>query len=163
MHQAQPEHLGYEEALRVIGRHLDMEPAYNMVVEETPEGFLLRYQPTSSPSEARVVQYTSDRLRDLVIFHSSGRGSPRKRGRYHGLWARFPNGHQGFLRALGYRLDREQANSILIQEKDDGVYLSYLPTDVADRSEVFYSESDIREILEDAEHRRRSDADLVRS
>jgi len=42
----QKEEIDYESALRVIGRHLDAEPSYNVSILEVDDGFTLRYQPT---------------------------------------------------------------------------------------------------------------------
>src|SRR5436305_8578857 len=120
------ERLPYEPALRVIGRHLDAEPTYNMSVLEVSDGFTVRSHPSRFRSENRSVQFTWNRLRDLVVFHTAGRGCTRRRPRHSGIWANFPSGHEDFLRALGHILDHERAGSLSIDEVPEGVAVSYM-------------------------------------
>jgi len=117
--------LGYEQELRVIGRHLDAEPAYHVSILEVDDGFTVRYQAAQHHSENRTVQFSRERLRDLYVFNSAGRGVRRKRDRHEGIWGKFANGHQDFFRALGYILDENRATSLAVDEIPEGLRISY--------------------------------------
>lgn len=149
----------YEEALRVIGRQLDAEPAYHVRILEMEDGFTVRYQPTLQQSDERTMHFGWDRLNDLVVFNTAGRGLARKRGRYQGMWAEFPNGHQGFFRTLGARMDRDQASSLAVDEVPEGVQISYVRPDPENplRSQKFHTvlhEPEIRRMIEAAQQQR---------
>jgi hypothetical protein len=149
----------YEEALRVIGRHLDAEPAYYVDIRETSGGFDVHYQVAPQRGDVHINHFSWDRLRDLVIFFTSGRGLPRKKGRYQGMWANLPNGHQGFLRAIGHGFDAEGATDVRVQEVDDGVVLSYRRSQadakaIAETVERSISEAEVLSIVAAAESRR---------
>lgn len=147
----------YEETLRVIGRQLDAEPAYTLRVDEDPEGFGVQYKPTMDGDDMRTVHFTWSRLHDLAVFNTAGRGLARKRGRHSGVWEQFANGHQGFFRTLGRRLDREVARDLHVREDSDGIHVTYTrekdglsATPVA----LVLHEPDILEMVSDAEQLR---------
>ncbi|GAC1322080.1 MAG: hypothetical protein NVS2B16_13390 [Chloroflexota bacterium] len=159
MEQRAEKPLTYEEALRVIGRQLDAEPAYHVSILEVNDGFTVRYQPALQMSDERTMHYSWDRLNDLVVFNSAGRGLTRKRGRYQGMWAQFPNGHQGFFRTLGATMDREKASSLTVDEVAAGVEVTYLRTDPANgaqtqKFQAVLHEAEIRDMVEQAQRRR---------
>jgi hypothetical protein len=151
--------MSYEEALRVIGRHLDAEPTYDVTIAELDDGFTVRYRPAVHRADEFINHFTWERLRDLVVFFSSGRGLVRKRGRYQGIWATLPHGHQGFLRALGNRLDGDQACCLHLEEVPGGVEVSYMRPDLQDRGDMeqiqyLVSEAEIKSMQDSAERRR---------
>jgi hypothetical protein len=120
------ERIPYQRSLRVIGRHLDAEPAYHISILEVADGFTVRSHPALHRTDGRIVHFKWDRLQDLVIFHSAGRDCARRRHRHQGIWANFPSGHEDFFRALGYTLDRDGATFLSVDEVPEGVAVSYM-------------------------------------
>lgn len=147
----------YEEALRVIGRQLDAEPAYGLRIDEDPEGFCVQYKPTMDGEDMRSVHFTWGRLQDLAVFNTAGRGLVRKRGRYSGVWEQFANGHQGFFRTLGLRLDREIARDLHVREDSDGIHVTYAHEKDGNRAKpvaLVLHEPDILQMVAEAEQLR---------
>jgi hypothetical protein len=120
------ERIPYQRALRVIGRHLDAEPAYHVSILEVADGFTVRSHPARHRTDGRIVHFKWDRLQDLVIFHTAGRDCARRRHRHQGIWANFPSGHEDFFRALGFTLDTEGATSLSVDEVPEGIAVSYM-------------------------------------
>jgi hypothetical protein len=118
--------IGYEPALRAIGRHLDAEPAYHISVLEVADGFTVRSHPSPHRADGHTLHYSWDRLTDLVVYQIAGRGVRRRKSRHSGLWEHFPNGHEDFFRALGHELDQERASNLTVDEVDEGVAVSYM-------------------------------------
>lgn len=164
--QPREERVGYEQALRVIGRELDSEPSYHLSILELADGFTVRYQPSQQRSDARTVHYTWDRLRDLNVFQSAARGIKRKRGRYQGMWENFPNGHQDLLRSLGADLDQKHATSLSVDEVPEGVAVSYVVREPGNalrsqKSHTVLHPEDVKTILEAAQARRAQGLDTM--
>lgn len=149
----------YQRALRVIGRHLDAEPAYYLNVLEVADGFTVRSHPAAHRTDGRTVHFQWDRLQDLTIFHSAGRDCARRRHRHQGIWANFPSGHEDFFRALGYTLDAQQARSLSVEEQGEGIEVSYMrsapdnPVSV-EKCRVIYHKEQIESMLLAAQQRR---------
>src|SRR5947209_4472179 len=159
MSEGQESRLDYESALRVIGRHLDTEPTYHMSLLEVRDGFTVRSHPSRFRSDARTVQFTWDRLNDLIVFHMAGRGCMRRRPRHSGIWANFPNGHEDFFRAMGHRLDKEHGSSLSVEELPEGVAVSYMrpledDTLQLEKAHMVLAYADIEAMLEEARRRR---------
>ncbi|GAC1399933.1 MAG: hypothetical protein NVSMB52_13510 [Chloroflexota bacterium] len=154
---------GYEPALRVIGRHLDAEPAYLISVLEVADGFTVRSHPSRHRSEGRTIHYSWDRLNDLVIYQTAGRGVPRRRARHSGMWANFPNGHEDFFRALGHMLDDQNASSLTVDEISEGVAVSYMQPEAPgsvnfEKRHTLMQRRDIEEMLHEAQLRRNQES-----
>jgi len=113
----------YQSMLRAIGAFLDAQPSYHIAVAEVPDGFLLRMHRAPHIPEPMVLHVTRtalvEQLEQLRVT------KPRKPALQPGLWSRFPNGHQDFLRALGHELDEASAQSMLLEELEDGIVLTY--------------------------------------
>jgi hypothetical protein len=159
MDSGERERIDYESALRVIGRHLDSEPTYNMSLQEGDDGFTVRSQQSKARADTRIIQFTWDRIRDLVVFHVAGRGCARRQPRHAGIWENFPNGHEDFFRALGHRLDNEGGTGLQVDEVTEGVSIVYSRpnasgTGEAERSSAVLVYSDIEVMLEAARRRR---------
>jgi hypothetical protein len=119
------EHGRYEHLLRAVGAILDREPSERITLVEVPDGFMLRKQRASNTSIDTVEEHlTRDALkRQLAALR---RERPRsRRVRHRGFWARFPQGHQDFFRALGHELDAVSARAIVIDEGDDCLAVTY--------------------------------------
>jgi hypothetical protein len=152
--------IGYEPALRVIGRHLDAEPAYHVRVVEEADGFTVRSHPSIDRTDERRTHYSWDRLHDLVVYQTAGRGVRRRRSRHSGLWENFPNGHEDFFRALGHELDQENASNLSVDEVEEGVAVSYTrpsenDPDRPDTVHRMMQRADIEAMLRAAQARRR--------
>lgn len=154
----QPEKVEYEQALRVIGRHLDAEPAYHISVMEVPDGFAVRAHPSNQQAEGRTIHFGWDRVRDLAIFQTAGRGLRRRKPRHSGMWANFPNGHEDFFRALGHTLDVEHASSLSIDEVAEGIDITYMRPGADgvknEKTHLLMRQDDVLALLRDAQSRR---------
>lgn len=115
----------YEKALRAIGRHLDSETAYQARVLEVEEGLTVQFHVSPNHVDARTVLFPWERLDDLLIFNSAGRGVPGKSKRRIGLWSEIEGGREDFYRALGNKLDLDAASAVSVDELSNGVALSY--------------------------------------
>jgi hypothetical protein len=157
--QPQDGHPSYEQALRVIGRHLDAEPSYHVSILEVEDGFVVRYFTAQHRTDSRSVHFTWERLNDLLVFQTAGRRVGSRRHRHEGMWAKFPNGHQDFFRALGHTLDEEHASNLSVEEVDEGVQVSYVCKDpsnrlVSQKTHQLMKMADIQAALEAAQARR---------
>lgn len=122
----QEEEKSYQRALRVVGRYLDSEPAFNVSISEISDGFTVRSHSTPRRADERVLHFEWDRLESLDQFYSGGRGVARRRHRHQDLWEHFPCGHEAALRKLGSILDAEGATSLSVDEVEGGLDVSYL-------------------------------------
>jgi hypothetical protein len=164
MDSGEPKRLDYESALRVIGRHLDSEPTYNMSLEEAPDGFTVSARQSRLRDDTRTTRFTWDRLGDLVVFHVAGRGCARRQPRHAGIWENFPNGHEDFFRALGHRLDQTGGSGLIVKEVPEGVSVAYqyAVDGHAETTSSVFAYRDIEVMLEDARQRRnRGEADTA--
>lgn len=157
------EHLGderrYSHALRVIGRHLDTETAHQVSMVEIDDGFAVRFHPTEQAGEVRNLHFNWERLMDLSIFHSAGRGVVRRHDRHAGVWSEFPGGRQELYRALGAALDDAGAQSVEVEELSGQLKVSYDAGHETDgpatgRVERLLSEDEMHGLVVDARKRR---------
>jgi hypothetical protein len=153
------ERLPYERALRVIGRHLDAEPAYHVSVLESTDGFTVRSQAVRHRAKARIELFSWDTLHNIDVLHTAGRYAPGRRQRHRGLWSNLPTGHQDFFRALGYELDQEGAASVTIDELPEGLSVTYMqPTHHEPgfwvKCHRVFERGDIEQLLGEAQSRR---------
>lgn len=114
----------YQWLLRALGAYLDEEPSCRITLTEMPEGFLVRLQRAVTKIDPMVVMLRRNTLVEQVRALLD-RPKPTTRVRHQGIWQNFPNGHQDFLRALGYELDESRATGILLDELEDGLVLTY--------------------------------------
>jgi serine/threonine protein kinase len=148
---------GYEHVLRAIGTYLDQEPTDRITLMEGSDGFLLRKQRSLHTTQTVMVHFQRDQLERLV--ERLQRETPRRRRiRHPGLWARFPQGHQDFFRALGHELDAVAAHDVVLDEGQDSLLVTYSrPGDSRDeegRHLVILQVEDIERILNVAFERR---------
>jgi hypothetical protein len=114
----------YQSALRTIGAYLDECGACNINLLEAEKGFAMRYQPHRGSPDTVLVRMDENEIKDLTV-------ELERRRR----WGSFRLGHKGpgsgkptyenMLRALGYELDQVLAYSILVDEIDDGMVVTY--------------------------------------
>ncbi len=156
----------YEYALRAIGRHLDSETGFHARITEIETGFTVQFQPVQG--EERTSDFAWERLHDLLIFNSAGRGIGSKRKRNAGMWAEIPGGREDVFRALGHMLDEEGASEVSLDEKESTVVLTYLHPDrnAAERSHTQHmtlTVEQMRDIQANAQARRNKAAETAQS
>ena len=114
----------YEAALRSIGAWIDERHPHQMSILETAEGFAVRWQWTSGTRAAISRHFSHEELRmfdrrgqhsRLSLQHrvvpSSGEAAAET--------------YQDLLRALGHEFDEVTAQSLLLDELDDGFLVTY--------------------------------------
>lgn len=113
----------YERALRALGAYLDREAKGKFKLIEVPEGFTLILQRGSSRPELHELHFPTATLMEQAD------QLPRNRkllgSRYQSGWSVSPTGHQDFLRALGHELDGSQARTIVLDELECDVLVTY--------------------------------------
>ncbi len=115
----------YQWMLRALGAFLDEEPSCRITIAEVADGFLVRMQRSLHKIEPRVLHFNRATLVEQLEELTRQRTPAFGRVRHSGFWSKLPNGHQDFLRALGFELDEASAHGILIEELEDGIVLTY--------------------------------------
>lgn len=113
----------YQWLLRSLGAYLDEEPSCRITLAEVSDGFLVRLQRSLHKLDPQVEHFKRETLVEQM--RRLAERPSITHARHQGVWAKFPNGHQDFFRALGYELDEASARGILIDELDDGLVLTY--------------------------------------
>lgn len=103
---------GYEEWLRIIGRHLDVNGYDTLVLFETRGGFVVRASGENG-RDPDALEFPKAEFGSLKEEAVSARGEGE---RHHTRSRILPTGYEDFLRALGSRLDRRMADAIVICE-----------------------------------------------
>lgn len=158
MEGATTEGPGYQSMLRALGSYLDEEPSCRISVVEVPDGFLVRMQRTVYKLEPRVELFKRDTLTQHIDQFVRAQLPSGVRQRHQGIWAQFPNGHQDFMRALGYELEGSGARDIVLDELEDGLSLTYTqpaPEGGWEIRSVFLDTDGIEAVLNEAFNRRR--------
>src|SRR5438270_3011509 len=114
----------YQWLLRAVGSYLDEEPSCRISLAEVSDGFIVRIQRALHKMEPQVEHFRRETLEEQLEKLFSSR-KPQGKTHHQGIWANFPNGHADFFRALGYELDTAKASSILLDELEDGIALTY--------------------------------------
>lgn len=145
----------YQELLRCVGQFFDAHEASRIHVLEVIDGFSVRYQTGDTPDSTRTAHLTETALartgRDLE--------TRRRRLSFHFGRRAEEADYEDILRALGYELDVVRAYSLLIDELDDGIVVTYQflkPTEgfnVRKRMVILGQEA-MRSVVADAHHRR---------
>lgn len=148
----------YQWMLRSLGAFLDQEPSCRLSLAEVPDGFVVRMQRALHKLEPVVLHFNRDTLTEQLEQLMGQRKRAAVTAHHQGVWSHFPNGHQDFLRALGYELDQSHAEGILIDELEDSVAVTYAYPDAEDarwrKRIIVLSLTDIEEILNAAFERR---------
>lgn len=144
---------GYEEWLRIIGRHLDTNDLNSLTLFETREGFIVRAS-GENDREPEALEVPKANFAELYEDAISARGEGERRNKP----SRFlPTGYEDFLRALGSRLDRRTAEAIVVCEFESSLAVSGLEPKVDEfRNTVFapfeqyFLATDVQALLDDA-------------
>ncbi len=117
------ERVPYQATLRAIGAHMDDIDASRINLLEVADGFMVRYEGKGTDGELAVVHLRHTDL--LSLTHELER--KRKRRPFSLFQAnQEPGGsYENILRALGFELDQAEAYSLLIDELDDGMIVTY--------------------------------------
>jgi hypothetical protein len=115
----------YQWMLRALGAYMDDEPSCRISLAEAPDGFLVRLQRALHKLEPNVIHFKRESLREQLDQLMKQNRPVGPRIKHQGVWSHFPNGHQDFLRALGYELDQASAQGILLDELEEGIVLTY--------------------------------------
>jgi hypothetical protein len=159
-HRGQPvEHLErritYQSALRAVGAYLDEHGARRINLLESGDGFAVRYQPQRDTPDSVLVLLSTDKLLDL----SAQPERKRRRGPF-GLSTSIEHGaYENVLRALGFELDQVHAYSILVDEIDEGMVVTYQYLKPAEgfnarKRMVILGAAAMQSVLNDAKSRR---------
>lgn len=112
----------YQWQLRALGAFLDAQPAADVSIMEVGDRYAVRYYDArrdhSSPvfvfMDVQQLQRINDALLERRERGASGQHGFEPDGRY-----------QDLLRALGWELDDLDANQIVMDERTEGLYVSY--------------------------------------
>jgi hypothetical protein len=154
------ERVPYQAALRALGAFLDERGASSINLLEAESGFAVRYQAHSGSPDTTLVRLDGEEL--LSLSSELERRRRRGRGFFFGGGKEQPEEnrtYENILRALGYELDQVQAYSILVDEIDDGMVVTYQYLNPregfnARKRMVILGGEAMRNVLEDAQSRR---------
>lgn len=149
--------LTYASMLDEVGAWLDDNSPHCFTVLETVDGFTVIFTATSEgpPRVAEMYfdRHSLGRQRRGNLLASLAGGQSRR-------WSLSIAGRQEFLAALGFELDHHQAQSVLIDELDDQLVVTYSYVDAAEgylwhKHIVFLGPREISSIIETARERER--------
>jgi hypothetical protein len=151
------ERVPYQYALRALGAYLDERRANSINLLEAEGGFAVRYQPQRNLPDTVLVRVEYPELKELSA--ELERRRRRKSFPFGSKESAGPNSYENVLRALGYELDEVQAYSILIDEIDDGMVITYQYLSPhegfnARKRMVILGSDAMQAVLQDAEARR---------
>ena len=144
----------YQWMLRVLGAYLDEAPSCRITLVEQSDGFVIRLQRLLQKVDPVVIQLKHDEIHQQLDRLMQERKASRPTVRHPGVWARFPNGHQDFFRALGFELDRVSAQAVVIDELPDAVVLTYRTESSPQRYLTILAQNHIEYILNSTFERR---------
>ena len=154
----------YQWMLRALGAFLDEEPSCRISMAEVPDGFLVRMQRALHKLEPKVLHFKRETLIEQLDHLMQQRKPSVAHAHHQGIWTHFPNGHQDFMRALGYELDQAGAFGILMDELEDGMVVTYSYPDSESGSWrkriVLLGLTEIEELLNAAFERRKKSAEV---
>ncbi|MEZ4520025.1 MAG: hypothetical protein R3A46_00070 [Thermomicrobiales bacterium] len=102
----------YQNQLRIIGRHLDVNDYRAICILEVDGGMLVRAA-NARRHEPELLEFPDDAFPQMVRDALSGRGRRKRNGKHSKL---APTGYEDLLRALGYELDQRLAKTITLHE-----------------------------------------------
>jgi len=147
----------YQSVLRALGTFLDDRAASGINLLETEGGFAVRYQPDKRTPQTVLVTMNADEVASLAA--EVDRRRRRKAFHFGGGNAGEHRTYENILRALGYELDQVQAYSILVDEIDEGMVVTYQYLNPqegfnARKRMVILGTDAMKSVLEDAQARR---------
>lgn len=134
----------YENGLRTLGRFLDQEVADEILIDERPEGFAVRYSGQGQRNRPQTRTFTWESLSNLAVFHAAARGLRPAAG---------PGSFEDVLRTLGHICDQEAVRDLSLRQEDGGMLLAYYAAGTPQKS--YYSAGDLNALSRQARSRRR--------
>jgi hypothetical protein len=145
----------YQNRLRLVGRHLDVNEFKSACILDVEGGILVRAL-GSRMHTPELLEFPDDAFKEMVRSAIQSRGR-RKRIRTKSVI--LPTGYEDLLRALGYELDQRMAKSITVYETQETLFGAGLAA--GDNStgsfspfDFVLSAEDIQEMLDAAFKRR---------
>jgi uncharacterized protein YceH (UPF0502 family) len=121
----------YQWRMRALGAFLDTHAANDVTVIETQSGFAVRYYQGHDSGDTLFVLVEAAQIRAITEALKGRRrtafdDAPTSRapGQVH-------DRYQDLFRALGWELDDLRARNVMLDEREDGFYVSYLFRDPA--------------------------------
>ena len=116
--------MSYEREFRLIGRWMDQRHPDHIQLVETPDGFATVWQWGHDIRAAIGRRFAHDDFIPLerqarTMRGQAGRPGARGNGSAHGKH------YEDLLRALGHELDAASAETVLVEELDDGFLVTY--------------------------------------
>ncbi len=105
----------YQNLLRAIGRQLDLYGYRSITIAEIAGGFMVR----ALPATGRQPEGLEFPHRDLPVLVSAAIAARGEKGRPRRVSGLLATGYEDVLRALGHRLDGQQAEAVTITEFDE--------------------------------------------
>lgn len=111
--------LTYQNRLRTIGRHLDLNEQRSMLILEVDGGFIVRCV-SRTDRDVDLLQFDDDSYVDRMIRATESRGEGERRETHSPV---APTGYEDLLRALGRAVDQRNGSRIVIAEKKDSILI----------------------------------------
>lgn len=148
--------IAYQSVLRSLGAHLDDLGARRINLLETEDGYAVRYQPDPRKPEIVLLHMS---MHDLLILAEELERKRRRKALFGSKTDTAGKTYENVLRALGYELDQAEAYSILVDEIDEGMlvtyqYLNPIEGFNARKRMVILGSNAVHSVLSDAESRR---------
>lgn len=148
----------YQNSLRALGQYLDRQGAQRVNLLEEVNGYTVRYQLQRDHPDSVFVRLSHDEI-PTVATHAEGRKRRGLFGRGRDEHGSSTQTYENVLRALGYELDQVEAYSLLIDEVDEGMLVTYQylrPTEgfTTRKRMVILGDDAVRAVVEEAEQRR---------
>ena len=148
----------YQWLFRAMGAALDEVRASSVSIIETGEGFVVRYRRTDQQPELAAASLSYAALLEQRAELESRRVVPRRVR----AWEQGEGAHshyQDMLRAMGSQLERIEAYSILVDEIDEGLIVTYQYLDARDnylfrKAKVMVRWDQVSQMLGEARSRR---------
>lgn len=150
------ERFPYQNSLRAVGAYLDERNAHRINVIEAADGFAVRYQLAATDPDSILARLSSQELSER---EQDGGGGWKRRSFPFARNTHEAATYENILRALGYELDYVEAYSLLIDELEEGIVVTYQylkPTEGfnARKRMVILGSEALDAVLDDARSRR---------
>lgn len=148
--------LNYQNRLRAIGRHLDIEGFQNLVVFEVDGGFIVRAMDRDDRG-VELMEFSDETYPERMIEATEARGSGERRDFTSPV---APTGYEDLLRALGRMIDLNGYGRVALAEAGSSLVLT--GEDLKDRKptpfDIALDRDGINEMLDEAFRQRRGQA-----
>lgn len=112
--------LTYQNRLRTIGRHLDLNEQRTAFILEVEGGFIVRCV-SRSDRDVDLLEFSDESYVDRMILATESRGEGERRESHSAV---APTGYEDLLRAIGRVIDERKGSRILIAEKEESILVT---------------------------------------